>query len=248
MSVLRSMPYHRAVARVSRWCSWYTREVGAQAADARRDELASDLYEHAIWADESGIPPRTVARAILSRTLRGVPADLSWRHAQRREVALADPSGFRRIRVEGAVSGLVLLVASAVLGWGLFVVTRIALGVVEEQIRPGSATALSVALLTVLAGCGLVLLSRRRTRVLGALVMVLPSFGLVHFGLFQLYSLSATVGALTFAMPGWDLASNSLSAGLGLLFTAAAIWWWPEHRAAPADTGTRLKTIGEMVR
>ena len=248
MSVLTSTPYHHAVHRVSRWCSWYTRKVDAEVAAARRDELASDLYEHAIWADESGTTPRAVARAILSRALRGAPADLSWRHAQRRQVALADPTGFRRHRVEGAVSALVLVVASAVLGWGLFVLTRIALSVIGEQIRPGSATALTIASSTVLAVGGLVLLSRRRTRVLGALVMVLASFGLVHFGLFQLYALSATVGALTFTMPGWDLASNSLIAGLGLFFTAAAIWWWPEHRTAPADTGTRLKTIGEMAR
>lgn len=248
MSVVKSMPYHHAVERVSRWCAWYTRELDAQAADARRDELASDLHEHGIWADESGATPRAAARAILGRALRGAPADLSWRHAQRRQVALADPTGHRRLRVEGAVSALVPVVASAVLGGGLFVLTRIALSTIGGQIRPGSATALTIAVFTGLAVLGLVLLPRRRTRVLGALVMVLPSFGLVHFGLLQLYSLSATVGALTFTMPGWDLASNSLIAGLGLFFTAAAIWWWPEQRAAPADTDTRLKTIGEMAR
>ena len=248
MSILTSTSYHHAVSRVSRWCSWYTREVDVEVAAIRRDELASDLYEHAIWADESGTTPRVAAREILGRALRGAPADLTWRHAQRRKVALADPTHFRRLRIEGAISSLVLIAASAVLGWGLFVLTRIGLSTIGEQIRFGSATAVTIASFTALAACGLVLLLRRRTRVGGALVMVLPSFGLVHFGLFQLYSLSATVGALTFTMPGWELASNSLIVGLGLFFTAAAIWWWPERRNAPADTSTRLKTIGEMTR
>lgn len=248
MSVLTSAPYHRAVDRVSRWCSWYTREVDAQAADCRRDELASDLYEHAIWADESGITPRALARAILSRAVRGAPADLTWRHAQRRKLALAHLAGFRRNRVESAVSALVVMVASAVLGWGIFVLTRIALSVIAGQIRPGSVTSLIIAGFTVLTLGAVVMLCRRRTRVLGATIMVLPSIGLVHFGLFQLYSLSATVGALTFTMPGWELASNGLSVGLSLLFTAAAIWWWPEQRITPKDTQTRLKTIGEMAR
>jgi len=262
MSVLTSRSYHRAVDRVSRWCSWYTRAIDVQAADGRRDELASDLYEQAMWADKSGESPRTVARSILSRALRGAPADLSWRHAHRRQVALADPTGFRLRRVEGAVSALVLIVASAVLGWGLFVLTRITLSVIGEQIRPGSATALTIISFTVLAIGALVLLARRRTRFLGALIMVIASFGLVHFGLFQLYSLSATVGALTysmpsltatlgawtFTMPSWDLASNTLIAGLSLFFTAAAIWWWPEHGTSHARTSTQLKTIGDRAR
>jgi hypothetical protein len=248
MSVQTSAPYHHAVDRVSRWCSWYTRELDAQAAADRRDELASDLHEHAVWADESGTAPRAVARAILSRALRGAPADLAWRYSQRRKLALADPAGFRRIRVEGVASALVLIVASGVLGWGLFVLARIALSVMAEQIRPGSATSLVVAACTVLAVGAVVLLSRRRTRFIGALIMVLPSVGLVHFGLFQLYSLSATVGALTFSMPGWEFASNTLMAGLGLFFVAAAIWSWPEQHISSNDTGTRLKTIGEMTR
>jgi len=130
----------------------------------------------------------------------------------------------------------------------MFVLARIALSVLAEQIRPGSATSLIVAALTALTIGAVVLLSRRRTRALGAMVMVLPSIGLVHFGLFLLYSLSATVGALTFTMPGWELASNSLIAGLSLFFVAAAIWSWPEQRTSSKDTGTRLRTLGEMAR
>jgi hypothetical protein len=248
MSVLTSAPYHRAVARVSRWCSWYTREVDAQAADIRRDELASDLYEHAVWADQSGATPEAVARAIFSRAVRGAPADLTWRYAQRRKLALADPVGFRVNRVDNAVSALILIVACTVLGWGTFVLARIMLSVMAEQIRPSSPTSLIVAAFTVLTIGAVALLSRRRKRALGAMIMVLPSVGLVHFGLFQLYSLSATVGALTFTMPGWELASTSLSAGLSLFFVAAAIWSWPERRTSSDDTGTRLKTLGEMAR
>jgi len=248
MSVLKTAPYHRAVGRVSRWCRWYTRDLDAVAADERRDELASDLYEHAIWADESGVPPRTVARAIVVRALRGAPADLVWRHSQRTNLALADPVGFRRLRVNRAVSALIVTVAAGVLGWGMFVLTRIALSVLGGDIRPGSETAWGVLAFTASAVAALLLMSRRRSRAVGALLMIAPSFGLVYLGLYQLYSISATVGALTFSMPGWNMARNSMIAGLTFFFIAAAVWWWPDQRTLPADRGTRLRTIGEMAR
>ena len=246
MSVLNSMPYHHAVSRVSRWCSWYTREVDDQVAGGRRDELASDLYEHAVWADEMGTTPRAAARAILSRALRGAPADLSWRRAQRRRLALAEPAAYRARRLEGVAASLVLLVASAQLAWGVFVLSRIAISTVAGDIRPGSATAITVALFTVISGAGVVLLARPRTRFWGSLGMAISSFGLVHFGLYQLYSLSATVGALTYSMPAWDLASTGVIAGLTLFFAAAAIWWWPARRSVPSGDSVGRAILGKQ--
>ncbi|MFC5931388.1 hypothetical protein [Cryobacterium melibiosiphilum] len=242
MSVVTSMPYHRAVRQVSRWCAWYTRGVDADTAANRRDELASDLHEQATWADAAGQSPRCVARSILGRAGRGALADLSWSHAQRRRVALADPVALRGRRIEATAASLVLVAAIAVFGLGLYVLVRVGTGVATGLIRGGSATSVAVLVFTALAACGVMLLARRKTRFLGALWMILPTIGVIHYGLYQLYSLSATVGALMFSMPGWSLASDALTVGLVVYFAAATIWWWPARaaRSARVNAGVRV--------
>jgi hypothetical protein len=232
MSAMTSLHYHRAVRRVSRWCEWYTRDLDPDLASARRDEIASDLFEQAMWADELGVAPDRLARIVLSRGARGAVSDLSWRHAQRRHALMADPAIGRVRRLNGTALGIVLIAAIGVLTWGVYVLARVAMAVADGTIRAGSETSISLIVFTALASCGVVLLARRRTRVAGALWMVLPSLGLVHFGLVQLYSLSATVGLMLGTMRSGDLATDALMAGLALFFLAAAIWWWPERRKA----------------
>lgn len=241
MSVVTSMPYHRAVRRVSRWCAWYTRGVDVATAENRRDELASDLHEQATSADAAGQSPQALARSILGRAGRGAVADLTWSFAQRRRVALADPVALRVRRVEGVSAALALLPAVAVLALGLYVLFRVAAGVATGLIRGGSGTSAAVLVFTALAACGVLLLARRKTRFLGALWMLAPSVGVIHYGLYQLYSLSATVGALMFSMPGWSLASDALIVGLVVYFAAAAIWWWPARstRRSRVSAGAR---------
>lgn len=239
MSVATSAPYHRAVRRVCRWCAWYTRGIDADTAACRRDELASDLHEQATWADAAGQSPHALARSILGRAGRGALADLTWSHAQRRQVALADPVALRLRRVEGTAAGLVLVAAVAVFMLGLYVLVRVAAAVATGLIRAGSGTSVAVLVFTALAACGVLLLVRRRTRFLGALWMILPSIGVIHYGLFQLYSLSATVGALMFSMPGWSLASDALTVGLVVYFAAAVIWWWPARAARSSRVSAR---------
>ena len=242
MSVATSASYHRAVRSVSRWCAWYTRGVDPDAVASRRDEIASDLHEHATWADAAGQSPRALARSILGRAGRGALADLSWSHAQRRRIALADPVALRVRRVEGAAAGLVLAAALSVLGLGLYVLVRVAAAVVAGGIRDWSGTSVAVIVFTALAACGVLLLARRKTRFVGALWMLAPSIGVIHYGLFQLYSISATVGALMFSMPGWRLASDALTVGLVVYFAAAAIWWWPARPERHARGGVGART------
>jgi hypothetical protein len=104
-------------------------------------------------------------------------------------------------QANGVVATLVIVLAAVVTGFGLYVLTRVASSVVAGEIRAGSATALTLTALTALALGGIALLASPRTRFGGALVMIAPGIGLVHLGLYQLYSLSATVGTLMFGMP-----------------------------------------------
>lgn len=62
------------------WVDRYTRGLADDARDARRAELTSDLWEHRSAYGAAG----ATQLAIVSRCVRGIPADLSWRRLRRR--------------------------------------------------------------------------------------------------------------------------------------------------------------------
>jgi hypothetical protein len=74
----RQDPASRTTAAVVWWVDFYTRLAPEGTAQARRDELLSDIYEQQAHADERGLPRRAADRAIASRAIRGFAADLSW--------------------------------------------------------------------------------------------------------------------------------------------------------------------------
>ncbi len=61
------------------WTNLYTKGLPEEAASRRREEIQSDLFEH---AREAGSTPAQQAD-VLGRVLWGIPADLSWRRAAR---------------------------------------------------------------------------------------------------------------------------------------------------------------------
>lgn len=77
------------------WVDRYTGGVPRAAGEERRSEIASDLWEQR--AASHGGP--AVELAILSRWVRGIPADLSWRRARRTGRRL--PSARAMLRVAG---------------------------------------------------------------------------------------------------------------------------------------------------
>lgn len=67
-----------AAAVVRAWTFVYTIGMSAPIREARRDEIASDLWEH-VHAGSGSARSRSVAGQILARCLLGIGADLSWR-------------------------------------------------------------------------------------------------------------------------------------------------------------------------
>jgi hypothetical protein len=63
-----------------RWVTVYTAHLDPARRDARRAELASDLWEHQDDATRAGLGTFRMNAQILRRLLTGIPADLSWRH------------------------------------------------------------------------------------------------------------------------------------------------------------------------
>jgi hypothetical protein len=66
--------------RVARWwVSAYTRGLRPEVQGRRREEIASDIWEHQEHARDLGEQPAVTSRAVLTRIVAGVPADLFWR-------------------------------------------------------------------------------------------------------------------------------------------------------------------------
>ena len=70
---------------VDRWTRLYTRRLDDETARARRDEIASDRYDHIAAARAAGLTSAATSRALAARMLLGVPADLSWRRHHLRD-------------------------------------------------------------------------------------------------------------------------------------------------------------------
>lgn len=68
-----------ASAVVRAWVFVYTAGAAAPIREARRQEIASDLWEHARAGAEEGLGARAVAGQMLARCFLGIGADLSWR-------------------------------------------------------------------------------------------------------------------------------------------------------------------------
>ncbi|KQQ18398.1 hypothetical protein ASF48_18525 [Rathayibacter sp. Leaf299] len=221
----RSAAVRRSTLSALRWCRFYTRGLDTLAASDRADEIASDLHEHALWAEERGESPARTARAIRSRVLRGAGADLLWRRARLREgstEALFDG------RVGSLSAGLqavaLLLVLASVLvgGWASIRVTT-------ESTVP-LPTLLPVPVATLIAAVGLLLLAGRRTRIAGALLGAVGVSVLPTVAVDALWYVSATVPVLVSTVPALDLGLLLLGNAQGLILLAAVLCWSIERR------------------
>jgi hypothetical protein len=100
-----------AVGAVISWVRLYTIGLDADAKDARRAEIESDLWEHGAGNGAEGVGPQTTALQVLARLILGVPADLSWRLEQR--------GAQRKARSLPGIGSAGALVRSARARWGL---------------------------------------------------------------------------------------------------------------------------------
>src|SRR3954453_9720762 len=71
---------YRAGLRLSNW--WlrrYTKDVDPRYTELRGSEVTFELWEHAIAVDERAWTPFRAMTGLVSRTVLGVPRDLTWR-------------------------------------------------------------------------------------------------------------------------------------------------------------------------
>lgn len=176
------------------WVERYTRGLTEGARGDRRAELVSDLWEHRAVHGAA----RATQLAVLSRCIRGVPADLSWRWSrQQRSPWSAARVVARAMGWSAALISYLFLVATH--GWGA--TALVGLELYGGDWKPGDVevfSRVSGAVLTLLV-VGLLIL-RRRPRT-GASLLAL--------------------GALATPIAFWWAAA--LYAPIGLAVTAAGV-------------------------
>jgi hypothetical protein len=96
----------RAAELVDRWVRFYTRDLPEPIARRRIDEVDADLHDHIAHERAGGISDRRIAAGILSRMVRGLPADASWHDRQ----AAGAKLGTRSIVRVALVTGVILLI------------------------------------------------------------------------------------------------------------------------------------------
>ena len=76
------MTPERVAELVARWVRFYTRDLPDPVAQRRVDEIDADLNDHIAHEREYGTDDRRIALSVLSRMVRGLAADASWRDHQ----------------------------------------------------------------------------------------------------------------------------------------------------------------------
>ncbi|MGR2752213.1 hypothetical protein [Agromyces arachidis] len=211
-------------ALVLGWARWYTRDLPAEVAADRRDELAADLHDERAWAGEAA------SASIAQRWLRGIPADLAWRAARMRGVAIAAPRGtFPR-----AVPAFGLAAAALLIAWGVLVVARVA-PLVATGAWWGAwdlVAAAAVGLAFAVTGGVLSLVPGRRW--FGSLWLAAAAYVLLQHGTVALMTASVSLGAFAYGQGAQSaFVVDVLTAAGVLLFAGLALWW------APLDGGAR---------
>ena len=99
------MTPERMAKLVRRWVRLYTRDLPDPIAGRRIGEIDADLHDHIEHGRASGISDRRIAVSILSRMVRGLAADTSWRGRYP-----GKNTAYRGARPVALVTALVLLV------------------------------------------------------------------------------------------------------------------------------------------
>jgi hypothetical protein len=109
------MTAERMAALVGRWVRFYTRRLPGEIAQRRVDEIDADLHDQIAHGRAQGTSDPRIALGILSRMLRGLAADLSWR--TRHANAAAHPSTLKdAVKTSASLYRSAVRVAAAVFG------------------------------------------------------------------------------------------------------------------------------------
>ncbi len=123
------MTPERMAAVVALWARFYTRRLPEEDARRRVDELAADVHDHIAHERARGAGEHRIVSSVAARMVRGMTADVSWRHERTRrhrtEEIHVNPTRRSVTRV-ATVTVVLLLIPLALMlvsdgaDWGVF--------------------------------------------------------------------------------------------------------------------------------
>jgi hypothetical protein len=234
VTALTSPQDRRSVRLVRRWVELYLLELDPLIAQERREEIASDLHEHALWAEGRGESTGRIGLAIIGRAVRGAAADVSWRRDVLRAQGTSGPvRSLGLVAVIGAFSSVLAV-------FGLFVVARSALAILRGggwiTPTPHVLVAAGTALLVLAVA---LLLRSVRGRVVAALALGVGAVLLLPAAVDVLMNVSVTAGAFISSAPTGPaqtlLVARLLAGGVALIGLSLVLAWWPaRHHTKPS--------------
>jgi hypothetical protein len=103
----------RTAVLVERWIRYYTRELPDPVAERRVDEVGADLHDHIQYERARSTSDVRIALSILSRMVRGLTADVTWR----RQVRTNEGDAMKRSApILIAVLGLIIGIPAMLIG------------------------------------------------------------------------------------------------------------------------------------
>lgn len=238
----------RAAASVARgWVGWYAGLVGTEAAERRRAEIESDLWEQQADARETGRRSSAVAASIAWRVVGGVPDDLLWVRTQRLTMRglQADRKAIPVNNLGNSLARWWWVAGAAVLA-AFYLSAGIDNLVAEPQPRLASAVQCFVYLAIVVTG---IACSRKAPRTSGALIAMgsLPTLMLWWSLPLQVFGGAIALGALVqvarFSARGFAPRAGAV---LGTLLLGVAVMA-PVASTIPGIWGTPLFYTGLAV-
>lgn len=215
-----------ATGIVRSWTRVYTAGLRRPVRDARREEIASDLWEHAEAGARDGTATRSVAGQILARCLLGIVDDVSWRAstAVRTKQERGGVDMKQRIKSDWWLPAPLIIVAFGVVG----VAAHATAGGFESWWSDTSiwnpsplARAGSVVLVaTMFIGLPSLAVAARRSHPGWTLVLLLPAILVcvspLLWGEASWWQLISIVGIVALVGAGTNLAQHSVQGDLGV--------------------------------
>lgn len=220
MSSERSPQFRTAARLALRWAAFYTRGVAPDIASERMGEIASDLHEHAEWSATQGQNARALSASIRRRLFLGVPADLAWRRRQVRGRAAAAP-GWKPT----APVALLLTMSFMTSLVGGYVILRIAQAAARGSLIVLPPDLALLTLLTLGAAVSGALIATDRARIVGALLLAIPTLMMPFLAGSALWYVSATAVVVHSGVTWWPVAAWSIGAAGSLVSIAFAASW-----------------------
>jgi GNAT superfamily N-acetyltransferase len=128
------MTPERISGLVGRWARCYTRNLPAPVAERRVDEIDADLHDHIAYERTHGSADWRIALSIVSRMVRGLAADASWRGHHLRAVSAHSSTRDTTMKTYRAVHRSTLAIALAA---ALFLLAHVVGTLVTDEIAWG---------------------------------------------------------------------------------------------------------------